>query len=698
MSLISHFYLKLGGEDAPAELMEDLGNIEVDDNLYLPDMFTVQVRDPRFTWADSPLLAVGQEVEILAVGITDSSESQPRPVRLIIGEITAVEPEYPYGSVPLLMLRGYDRAHRLHRGKKTRTFLQVTDSDMVTRIAREYGLRPEIDATTEVHEYIMQNNQTDYEFIMERARRIGFNFLVEDRSLVFKKPANMPSETIELEYGETLRHFRPRMSTASQFKEVLVRGWDAVNKREIIGSAGSSRGPGGGVPGGSSGAGGGPAGGLGSAPGSAGSALGSAAGDAASGLKSELNKLAEQAVGYAADYAAQKTSGALKDARQEALGIVPSELRGAAGALMDRGLQEGMGLLEQHLGSDAAGVVSALASGDSASIAQVGMELGASVVEKAFGEAGSLIVTQHPVSSQSEADELAQAIFEELQAGNVQGEGIATGSPKLTAGCKVRLTALGPKFNGEYFITQTRHTYDAEDGYLTEFSISGRNTNTFADLLFGGSGSNPGLSGNGAPEGVVTGVVTDNRDPQGLGRVKVSFPWLADDGVSNWARVASPMAGAGRGFFVIPEVNDEVLVAFEQGDINRPFILGSLWNGSDTPPIANDEAVDGQGSVVQRIWKTRAGHMILLDDSENNPGIQIVDKNGNKIVIDTSSDKLTIEIGGDVALVAKGKISLAADSDVAVESKASLKIKAASSMEIEASGTVKIKGAMVEIN
>src|SRR5712692_7841007 len=254
--LLAHFYLKLGGSDAPEDLMQDLGNVEVDDSLHIPDMFTIQVRDPHLKWADSPLLKIGQEVEILAMS---AGKEHSDPKRLLVGEITTVEPDYPYGSAPVVMLRGYDRAHRLHRGKKTRSFVQMTDSDIVTKIAREYGLKPEVDDTTEVYPYILENNQTDFEFIVERARRIGFSFLVDDQSLLFKKPGSLPSDTVELEYGVTLRQFRPRMTTASQFKEVIVKGWDPVNKRDIVGHAGAST-PGGG--GNGNGNGGGPLGGL----------------------------------------------------------------------------------------------------------------------------------------------------------------------------------------------------------------------------------------------------------------------------------------------------------------------------------------------------------------------------------------------------------------------------------------------------
>jgi uncharacterized protein involved in type VI secretion and phage assembly len=693
-TLLSHFYLKLGGSDAPDELMHDLVNVEVDDSLHIPDMFTLQVRDPNMKWVDSDQFAIGHEVEILA-----SPDGRSSPQRIIIGEITSAEPDYPYGQAPVLTVRGYDRAHRLHRGKKTRTFQQMTDSDIVTKIAREYSLRPDVDATTEVHPYILQNNQTDFEFVYDRARRIGYNFLVDDRALVFKKPSSLPSETVELEYGVSLRQFRPRMSTASQFKEVVVKGWDAVNKREIIGRAGPS--------GGGGGNGGGP---LGAAAGALGGAASSAMG-AASSAAGNIQSAAEEAMGFAANKAAGYVSegkAMAEGALSSAISQLPPEAQGLARSAAQQGMAMAAQYASEQLGSDVMGVVNKVMSGDASQIAQVGMELGSKVVEKAFGEAGVLNVTQHPVRSQSEADALAKAIFGELTGGNLQAEGVAIGNPKLTAGCKVKLKALGSKFSGEYFVSHTRHTYDSEDGYLTEFTISGSNPDTFVDLLFGGSGSNPGMSGNGAPAGVVVGIVTNNKDPDGHGRVKVKFPWLSNDEESNWARIASPMAGADRGLFILPEVNDEVLVMFEQGDVNHPYVIGALWNGTDKPPLSADQAVDGSGNVVRRILKTRAGHTITLDESDDSPGIQIVDKTGNnKIVIDSKDNKLLVNLDGDVSLESKGKITITTNNgDVTIECQ-NFSVKAQQKAEVEAqmdlslksaTSTAKMEGVMMEVS
>lgn len=194
--------------------------------------------------------------------------------------------------------------------------------------------------------------------------------------------------------------------------------------------------------------------------------------------------------------------------------------------------------------------------------------------------------------------------------------------------------------------------------------------------------------------GVVVGVVTNNQDPQKMGRVKVKFPWLSDADESNWARVATPMAGKERGFYFLPEVDDEVLVAFEHGDARFPYVVGALWNGTDTPPADN---ADGKNNV--RVIKSRSGHVIRLTDEDGKEKIEIIDKSEkNSIVIDTSEKTLTITTDKDIVLsAAQGSIKLDAK-EIEIKSSAATKIKSGAGMEVEASGEMKVKGATVNIN
>jgi len=202
--------------------------------------------------------------------------------------------------------------------------------------------------------------------------------------------------------------------------------------------------------------------------------------------------------------------------------------------------------------------------------------------------------------------------------------------------------------------------------------------------------------------GVAVGIVTNNKDPEGLGRVKVKLPWLSDADESDWARVAAPGAGKDRGICFLPEVGDEVLVAFEHGDSRSPYVLGGLWNGKDTPPAKND---DGQNSI--RLIKSRSGHTIKLNDEAGKETIEITDKSKkNSILIDTSKNTITITSEKDITLAASNgtikldakEIQLRSSVDTKIEAGSNLSLKASGKMEAKASSTMTIKGSMVNIN
>lgn len=202
--------------------------------------------------------------------------------------------------------------------------------------------------------------------------------------------------------------------------------------------------------------------------------------------------------------------------------------------------------------------------------------------------------------------------------------------------------------------------------------------------------------------GVVTGLVEDIKDPLNLGRVKVIFPWLAEQkeetvhieddeerAHSYWARVATLMAGPKRGTFIIPEVADEVLVAFEHGQLDRPVVIGMLWNKEDQPP----ETMDGEGKNDIRSFHTRSGHKIVFDDSEDKPSILIVDQTKkNKILIDSKENKMTIEVQGDLTITVGGKLAITAKSGITIESNADVSVKAQSNMNLEATSAFAAKG------
>jgi uncharacterized protein involved in type VI secretion and phage assembly len=186
--------------------------------------------------------------------------------------------------------------------------------------------------------------------------------------------------------------------------------------------------------------------------------------------------------------------------------------------------------------------------------------------------------------------------------------------------------------------------------------------------------------------GVAVGIVSKNQDPQNLGRVRMKFPWLSDDHESDWARNATFMAGNGRGSYFLPEVNDEVLVAFEHGDVRFPYVIGSMWNGQDKPPADNS---DGKNNI--RVIHSRSGHMIRLDDTDGGEKIEIIDKTGsNSLTIESSSNNITI--------TCQGTLKLQATEGIEITSQASVKIQATADLDMEATGNATLTGAMVNVN
>jgi uncharacterized protein involved in type VI secretion and phage assembly len=194
--------------------------------------------------------------------------------------------------------------------------------------------------------------------------------------------------------------------------------------------------------------------------------------------------------------------------------------------------------------------------------------------------------------------------------------------------------------------------------------------------------------------GVVVGIVTNNQDPDKMARVRVKFPWLSDDNESWWARMAVPMAGGGRGSYFLPEVDDEVLVSFEHGDVRSPYIVGALWNGKDAPPADN-----GDGKNNLRLIHSRSGHLVRLDDTDGDEKIEVIDKTGNnKITIKSSDNSMTLECTGDMTLTCKGKMKLEASAGIEITSQTDLKMQASTTMDIESSAPMTVKGATVSIN
>jgi uncharacterized protein involved in type VI secretion and phage assembly len=193
-------------------------------------------------------------------------------------------------------------------------------------------------------------------------------------------------------------------------------------------------------------------------------------------------------------------------------------------------------------------------------------------------------------------------------------------------------------------------------------------------------------------KGVAIALVTQNKDEDGLCRVKVRYPWHDKPRESYWARLAMPMAGKDRGLVFIPEVGDEVVVAFEREDLRFPCVLGALWNGKEKPPFDNQD-----GKNDKRMFKSRKKHLLVFDDGSkgvvelahekgrkivfDDDGFAVQDEKGNVVKVDSNSGAMTIE--------AKGSLTIKA---------ASITIQATGQIDVKASGVANLKGSVVNIN
>ncbi len=227
---IAQIFIKVDGRLVADRLLDDLARATVESSVHLPDMALLEFNNSDFEWSDAEPLKIGQELRIEL-----GSEQNKREV--FVGEVTSLELDMSIDGSMRLSVRGYDRAHRLQRGRETKVYKRMSDSAIAQRIAREQKLTADVERTSQVHDYVMQDNQTDWDFLQDRARRVGFELQVKEKTLVFKPPPSTPAEAVDLTLDESLLAFRVRMAAREQVTRVEVRGWDPLNKREIVGIA-----------------------------------------------------------------------------------------------------------------------------------------------------------------------------------------------------------------------------------------------------------------------------------------------------------------------------------------------------------------------------------------------------------------------------------------------------------------------------
>jgi len=222
--------LRINGKEISEAATSDLVSVNVLEDVNAAGMFTFTLlcwdnREMRVIWIDDDQFKEGNSVEI-DMGYRDHMKT------LFKGEITGLEPEFPKDEAPKLTVTGYDRRHRLMGKRKTRTFLKMKDSEIANQVAGDWSLTPKIDDSRVRLDYVLQNNQSDFEFLQERARRIGYEMVVTDAELHFRPRKNEGSGVLTLSRDVELLDFSARLTTMGQLEEVCVQGWNPKEKKE----------------------------------------------------------------------------------------------------------------------------------------------------------------------------------------------------------------------------------------------------------------------------------------------------------------------------------------------------------------------------------------------------------------------------------------------------------------------------------
>jgi phage protein D/phage baseplate assembly protein gpV len=536
---VASYDLLVDGDDLAQEQKDRIKEIRILNYLRLPDVCTIALAYPQADGVDSMPFEIGKSFEV-RLGATEDLA----PTALFKGEVTSIEAGFGEGGCAVTV-NAFDRAHRLNRTRARRTFQNQTSSDIVEKIAGDAGLTAQCDPSGEPHEFIQQDNETDWDFMCSLAERIGFQVMVHDSTLTFAPPK--PATPVELEWPVTLRSFTPRVTAVQQVDEVTLRAHDPKTKQTIDVSATS-----------------------------------------------------------------------------------PNQL------------------------------------------AQIGVDR--ATVAGAFEDA-TLHVATEPVVNRAEGVALTQALLDKLANGYISAEAQAPGNPAIRAGMPVKVSGVGQKFSGVYYVAFVKHVLRS-GGFETFFANSPSHT-----VLGAVSGGANGRTQFGVQ--LVEGIVTNNDDPDGMGRVRVRYPALGDDVEGGWARIATPSAGENRGLLMLPVVGEEVLVGFEHGDTRFPFVLGSLFNGVEKP---GDDLLQGKDGS----FALKSDHKVFVQSGDD-----ITIRSGKQLVVDVS-DQASMKAQRPFSIEGQS-VSVKGNSDVTIEGTSTLTLKCgAAQIQLSSTG-VTISGPTVNI-
>jgi phage protein D len=328
--------------------------------------------------------------------------------------------------------------------------------------------------------------------------------------------------------------------------------------------------------------------------------------------------------------------------------------------------------------------------------------LSAATVNGAFGSGARLVVTDTPYGTQAETTAAARAVAAVISSALGELEAVVDGNPVLRAGMPVALGNVGPEFSGRYTATAVRHVLEPEAGYRTTVLVSASTDRSLAGLVTGGNAPNRDAR----MPGLATALVTDVREPgaAGKGAVKLRFPWLSDDYVTDWVRTVQ-FGGVGGGGVISPDVNDEVLVGFEQGSLDHPYVLGGLYNGVDKPSTDDVPLIDPtSGRVNRRSLVSRTGDRIeLLDPPRGAAGVRLATGSGRlEILMNKRRTSITITAQGigassSITLDDQGIVLDAGTGTIKLSGR-SVAVNGTTDVSIDGGAMAELKGTLVRIN
>ncbi len=592
----TEFVIFRDGDEVKKSAQSTISRVTIDASTFLPRTCEIELMEPandggkysRYIFYKSSTYSVYSYAQGNSMGEL-----------LFVGTLTSVESIVDEGSGMRTVFRLSDSASDMLSATKTRLFKEMTYSDVVKKVAGEYGLNPfsltstsRITTTKIKHDTIVQVNETDWDFICRLARELGY--------IAFVHP-----------YTE-LKRPKAKLSWGPQARPSASGGWTGAKTFEV------------------------------------------------------------------------------GDGRVIAL----------------RGMSTGLGYASKArvAGWDHKQNQAALGSESTSSDMRKMINLRRSAAGLGSKKMGPRTSVDRMASSTAEANAMAKGYARRLSGASVDLELVARGHPaaRLNEAVKVK---NAEQLEGDYLITALVHEFGGESGFITTLYSTGVEDRSLA-----------GIQGEVATrlklDGVYPAIVNSIEDPLKKGRVNLTLPWLDKTYITGWAQIVQMGAGQGVGWQALPAPKDEVLVAFENGQLETPYVIGGLFGkGSGKVPAAQ---LMKDGSPVKQVFTTKTGHQLIFDDEGDDSGITIRTKNGQTCSIVMSDKKgitistkgeggVTINSDADVAVTTKKSAKVTAN-EVSVTSKGAIKVNgkgtldvSASNINLNATGSAKLKGASVTV-